>query len=55
MSEAEIRVQLAVEEEKEANEGKEVLHEVTPAMMIATLLDLEEQQYTFSNIVSYQH
>ena len=44
MSEAEIRVQLAVEEEKEVNSGKTVLHEVTPATMIASLLDLEEQQ-----------
>lgn len=44
MSEAEIRVQLAKEEEEEANTGKFTLHEVTPSNLIANLLDLEEQQ-----------
>ncbi|GJE90469.1 CxC2 domain-containing protein [Phanerochaete sordida] len=46
MSEAEIRLQLAKEEE-EASAGTLTLHEVTPTSMIATLLDLEEQQRKF--------
>ncbi|GJF00762.1 CxC2 domain-containing protein [Phanerochaete sordida] len=46
MSEAEIRLQLAKEEE-ESHAGTMTLHEVTPASMIATLLDLEEQQRKF--------
>ena len=44
MSEAEIRMQLMLKEEEDANRGTVPLHEVTPASMLATLLDLEEQQ-----------
>lgn len=44
MSEAEIRLQLATKEDEAANAGNIPLHEVTPASMLATLLDLEEQQ-----------
>ena len=44
MSEAEIRLELAKEEEQEANNGHVSLHEVTPATMISNLLELEEQQ-----------
>lgn len=43
MSESEIRLQLVTEEEAVADKTPS-LHEVTPASMIATLLDLEEQQ-----------
>lgn len=45
LSEADIRVQLAKEEEADADAGNVALHEVTPSTMVATLLDLEEQQY----------
>ena len=44
LSEAEIRVQLAQEDEEEVKNGNITLHEVTPAAMLAMLLDLEEQQ-----------
>lgn len=44
MTEAEIRLELAREEEQEASNGHIALHEVTPVTMIANLLDLEEQQ-----------
>lgn len=44
MSKAEIRLELAKEEEQEANDGRVNLHKVTPATMVANLLDLEEQQ-----------
>lgn len=43
MSEADIRLQLAVEED-ETSDAVATLHEVTPAAMLASLLDLEEQQ-----------
>ncbi|GJF00837.1 hypothetical protein PsYK624_171390 [Phanerochaete sordida] len=46
MTEAEIRLQLAKEEE-EATSGSTTLHEVTPVSMILTLVDLEEQQRKF--------
>ena len=42
MSEAEVRLQLAREEDEHTAEA--TLHEVTPAAMLANLLSLEEQQ-----------
>lgn len=42
MSEAEVRLQLAREEDEHATDV--TLHEVTPASMLANLLSLEEQQ-----------
>ena len=45
MSEADIRLQLAAEEEGDAARGQETLHEMTAAGMLTTLLDLEEKQY----------
>ncbi|GJF00231.1 CxC2 domain-containing protein [Phanerochaete sordida] len=47
MSESEIRIQLLRREEDDANHGSVPLHEVTPAAMLSTLLDLEEQQRKF--------
>ena len=50
MSEADIRLELAREEENSAANNPESisLHEVTPTAMLATLLDLEEQQYVIA-------
>ena len=45
MSEAEVRAQLAQEEEEEVSDGKESLHEMSPVAFIAALLDFEEKQY----------
>ena len=42
MSEAEVRLQLAREEDEQA--GELTLHEITAASMLANLLSLEEQQ-----------
>lgn len=44
MTEAEIRLKLAQEDDEEAANGNMSLHEVTPASMIMALLDVEEQQ-----------
>lgn len=44
MTEADVRLQLAREEEEDAARGTVNLHEVTPLGMVATLLDLEEEQ-----------
>ena len=43
MSEAEIRLKLAQEDEDDAARGKLSLHEVTPASTLAALLDIEDQ------------
>ena len=45
MSEAEVRAQLAQEEEEEVSDSKESLHEMSPVAFIAALLDFEEKQY----------
>ena len=42
MGEAEVRLQLAREEDEHA--GEVTLHEITPASMLASMLSLEEQQ-----------
>ncbi|EKM49373.1 uncharacterized protein PHACADRAFT_33448 [Phanerochaete carnosa HHB-10118-sp] len=47
MSKAEIWLKLAQEEENTANNGHVMLHEITPATIIANLMDLEEQQRKF--------
>ena len=44
MSEAEIRAELAREDEDEANNGGESLHEMSPSAFVSALLDLEDQQ-----------
>lgn len=49
MSEAQIRAELAAEEEQEVHAGNVSLHEVTPVTMMTTLLDLEDQQYVHDN------
>ena len=49
-TEAEIRVQLATEEEQAATSSQAIsLHAISPSGMIATLLDIEEQQYVYSD------
>ncbi|EKM49243.1 uncharacterized protein PHACADRAFT_33556 [Phanerochaete carnosa HHB-10118-sp] len=47
MSESEIQMELLQQEEEEANQGCILLYEITPASMLSTLLDLEEQQQKF--------
>ncbi|KAJ7745164.1 hypothetical protein B0H14DRAFT_2637194 [Mycena olivaceomarginata] len=44
LTEAEVRLKFAQEEEEEAKNGVPVLHEVTPSSFIAAGLELEEQQ-----------
>ncbi|KAJ7800235.1 hypothetical protein B0H14DRAFT_2387450 [Mycena olivaceomarginata] len=44
LTEMEVRLQFAKEEEKEAKEGTPWLHEVTPSAFVAAGLDLEDQQ-----------
>lgn len=44
MTEAQIRLQLVKEEKEERTAGSESLHPLTPSGMLATLLDLEDQQ-----------
>lgn len=45
MTEAEIRLQLAEQEDRAAIDGDEQLHdEVSASTMVTVLLDLEEQQ-----------
>ncbi|KAF7796504.1 hypothetical protein EIP86_007682 [Pleurotus ostreatoroseus] len=47
MTEAQIRLQLAEEDEQDAVEGIITLHNVSPASMIMELLDIEEKQRRF--------
>ncbi|KAF7351520.1 CxC2 domain-containing protein [Mycena sanguinolenta] len=44
MTEAELKVKFATEEEEESKKGLPALHEVTPSSFIAAGLELEEQQ-----------
>ncbi|KAF7375725.1 CxC2 domain-containing protein [Mycena sanguinolenta] len=44
MTEAEVRLKFATEEEEEAKKGIPALHEVTPSSFVAAGLELEEQQ-----------
>ena len=44
-TEADIRLQLAEQDNKEAAEGKFSLHKMSPASMLGELLDIEDQQY----------
>ncbi|KAF7797869.1 hypothetical protein EIP86_009075, partial [Pleurotus ostreatoroseus] len=44
LSEADIRLQLAEEDDRAAEEGSISLHEVTPAAMLLELLEIEDQQ-----------
>ncbi len=43
-TEAEIRLQLAEEEDFEAADGHPCLHKVTPSAMVAELLEIEDAQ-----------
>lgn len=52
LTEAEIRFQLAEEDDKAEEDGEETLHHVTPAAMIIDLLYLEDQQYVAAALVS---
>lgn len=45
LSEAEIRLQLAEEDDQAAEDGEVALHDVTPAAMLLELLDIEDLQY----------
>ncbi|KAJ7791850.1 hypothetical protein B0H14DRAFT_2395267 [Mycena olivaceomarginata] len=45
LTEMEVRLQFAKEEEEEAKKGMPLLHKVTPSTFIAAGLELEEQQY----------
>lgn len=44
LTETEIRLQLAEEEEKEAAEGSPALHQVTPSAMLVEMLEIEDLQ-----------
>jgi hypothetical protein len=44
LTEAEVRLKFAQEEEEEAKNGVPALHEVTPSSFITAGLELEEQQ-----------
>lgn len=44
MTEADIRYQLAQDDEKDVTNGNPTLHTVTPAALIMELLDIESQQ-----------
>lgn len=44
MGEADIRLQLAEEDDQAMEDGDVPLHEVTPAGMLIELLEIEEQQ-----------
>ena len=44
ITEAEIRLQLAEEDNTALSNGQTTTHEVTPAAMVVELLDLEEAQ-----------
>ena len=44
LTEAEIRLRLAQEDDDDVAAGKHPLHEVTPASMLVMLLDMEDQQ-----------
>jgi hypothetical protein len=44
MTEAEVRLKFAADEEEEAKRGVPALHDVTPSSFIAAGLELEEQQ-----------
>ncbi|GJE98466.1 CxC2 domain-containing protein [Phanerochaete sordida] len=47
LTEAEIKLQLADEEDRDAATGKPVLHAITPSSMLVELLEIEEQQRRF--------
>lgn len=44
LTEADIRLQLAEEDDRAVDDGQLSLHEVTPAAMLIEMLDIEEQQ-----------
>ena len=44
LTEAEIRLQLAEEEDVEAAEGNPSLHKMTPSAMLVELLEIEDAQ-----------
>ncbi len=44
MTEAQIRLQLAKEDDRQAADGHLSLHNVTPSALIMELMDIEEQQ-----------
>jgi hypothetical protein len=44
LTESEVRLQFAQEEEEEAKQGLPALHEVTPSSFVAAGLELEDQQ-----------
>lgn len=45
MTEADIRLQLAEEDDEAAVEGEVPLHEISPSSMLFEMLDIEDQQY----------
>lgn len=44
LTEADIRLQLAEEDDKAIENGETMLHEVTPAAMLVEMLEVEDQQ-----------
>lgn len=51
MTEAEIRLQLAEEEDREASDGTLFLHKITPSAMLTELLEIEDLQYVYHSLM----
>ena len=51
MTESDIRLKLARDDEEDVTNGTMSLHAITPSALIMELLDIEDQQCTLSYII----